>query len=171
MASGDIKLVYASSVDLTIGLHVGPLASDTTFLIGRQSTEIDNTSNLYADSLLGGKITTGTGLTTGREIRIYVVGTIKDAVYPDAFSTTDANRTITTVGTRDSAARLAAVIATVATSNQDYYFGPISVAALFGGRLPKKFVVWVVQNTAGALNGTAGNHVLTVTGIYDNVAA
>jgi hypothetical protein len=169
LAAGDIKLAYAASSALTITL--ASLASDTNLLAGRESTAVDNTSNLYLDYLLAGKITTGTSPTTAKEIRVYVAGLMEDATYPDVLDGTDSNETIASVGTRDSALKLAAVIGTINTSDLTYYFGPISVAALFGGVLPKKFVVFVVHNTAVNLNSTGSNHAIHITPVYQTVAS
>jgi hypothetical protein len=44
------------------------------------------------------------------------------------------------------------------------------VAALFGGVMPKKFVVYVAHSSVAALNATAGNHVITITPTYETVA-
>ena len=77
--------------------------------------------------------------------------------------------TVSSAGTRDSVCKLAAVMATGSTSDQAYYFGPISVAALFGGVLPKKFQVFVVHSTAVSLNGTAANQAIYITGTYNTV--
>lgn len=167
----DIKLVYGTPAAVTIGLATGPLASDANFLAGRESTAIDNGTERALDYEISGKITVGTSPTTAKELRVYVVGLMDDTpTWPDGFTGSDANKTVSTAGTRDAACRLAAVIATVATSDQGYWFGPISVAALFGGLVPKKFLVWVVHNTGVALNSTAGNHVIKVRPIYEAVA-
>jgi hypothetical protein len=40
------------------------------------------------------------------------------------------------------------------------------VALLFGGVVPRKFVVFVTHNTGVALNATAGNHVIAITPVY-----
>ena len=168
MAAGDIKLVYAASVAVTITL--GSLASDATFLAGRESTEISNTVNLFLDYLLAGKISVGTSPTTSKEIRVYVAGLIDDTTYPDVFDGLDSAETITDIGIRAASLRLAASIQTSSISNQIYYFGPVSVAALFGGTLTKKFVVFVTHNTGVALHGTESIHKLSVTGVFENVA-
>lgn len=169
MASGDIKLAYGASSALTITL--ASLATDANLLTGRESTAVDNTANLYLDYLLAGKITVGTSPTTAKEIRVYVAGLMEDATYPDVLDGTDSAETISGVGTRDSALKLAAVIPTIATSDLTYYFGPISIASLFGGVTPKKFVVFVTHNTAVNLNSTGSNHAIHITPIYSNVAA
>src|SRR4051794_34831478 len=111
-----IKTAYASSAALTITL--ASLASDTNLLAGRESTLVDNTSNLYLDYLLGGKITTGTTPTDVREIRVYVAALIEDSTWPDVFDGTDSNETVTSSGIRDAGLRLAAVIATNNTSDR-----------------------------------------------------
>jgi len=169
MAAGDIKLAYAASSAVTITL--ASLATDTNLLAGRESAQVDNTTNLYADYLLAGIITVGTTPTTAKEIRVYVVALMEDATYPDVFDGTDSAETVSGVGTRDSICKLAAVIPTIATSNLSYYFGPVSVASLFGGVMPKKFVVFVTHNTAVDLHATAGNHAIYITPVFSKIEA
>lgn len=168
----DIKQEYAASSALTITLGNGAagLATSTTHVFGRESTAIDNTSLKYLDYLLGGIITTGTTPTVNTEIRVYVIGQITDApLYPDVFDGTDSDETWTNVNIRDSGSKLAAVMTVTAISNVGYWFGPVSVRALFGGNIPKRFIVWVTHNTAVNLNLTAANHVLTITPTYETV--
>jgi hypothetical protein len=160
-----IKIEYAASSALTISL--ASLASSSTFVAGRESTAVDNTTNKYLDYLLAGKIRVGTTPTTSTEIRVYVVALMEDATYPDVFDGTDSAETVTSAGVRDGFAKLAAVMGVDSTtSDRDYYFGPVSVAALFGGSLPKKFAVFVTHNTGVALNATGGNHAVHVTPVY-----
>lgn len=159
-----LKMAYAASSAVTITL--ASLATDASLLTGRESTEIDNSSNLYLDYLVAGTIMTGTSPTTGKEIRVYAVGQMNDSTYPDVFDGTDSGETVSGVGTRDSVCRLIAVIPTVATSNLAYYFGPVSVAAVFGGVCPRKFVFFVTHNTAVNLHATGGNHVISITPVY-----
>lgn len=164
-----IKTVYAASAAVTITL--ASLASDANLLAGREGTAIDNTTNLYLDYLLSGLITTGTSPTDAKQISVYVGAIHNDTpLYPDVLDGTDSNETITSAGIRDSGLKLAAVISTNNTSDRGYYFGPISVASLFGGTLPPKFVVFVVHNTGVNLNSTAGNHIISVIGQYESVA-
>ena len=163
-----VKLEYAASSAVTITLAA--LASDANLLAGRESTLIDNSVNKYLDYLLAGKIMTGTSPTTAKQISVYVAGLMDDTTWPDVLDGTDSAETISSAGNRDSCLKLAAVIPTIATSDFAYYFGPISVAALFGGTLPKKFVVFVVHNTAVNLNATPGNHVISITPVYETIA-
>lgn len=168
MASGDVKGVLAASGQLTITLD--SLATDTNLLTGRESSEYDNTTNLYTNLHLTGKITTGTSPTTAKEIRVYVIVPTKDGTYPDVFDGTDSAETISGVGTRDSCCKLAAVIPTIATSNLTYAFDAGNIAALFGFIVIPKFVVFVTHNTAVNLHATGSNHEINVKGSYLNVA-
>ncbi|NBW19056.1 MAG: hypothetical protein EBR82_64880 [Caulobacteraceae bacterium] len=68
----DVKIYYVSPSDATITL--ASLASDTNLLAGRESNAIDNSSNLYLDYLISGKVTTGTSPTTARSIEVWAVG-------------------------------------------------------------------------------------------------
>lgn len=161
----DIKTAYAASSNLTCTL--ASLATSSTWLAGQESTEVVNTTNLYLDYLLSGKVTVGTSPTASTEIRVYVVGLMDDSTYPDVFDGTDSAETVTSAGVGSAFLKLAAVLPVDATtSNRVYHFGPVSVAGLFGGNVPKKFVAFVAHNTAVNLNSTGSNHQLTVTPVY-----
>lgn len=168
MAAGDIKLAYGSSAAVTITL--ASLATDADLAAGRESTAIDNTSNLYADYLIAGKITTGTSPTVSKAIYVYVVGLMEDSTYPDVFDGTDGDEDLVTAGRRNSICKQVAVMVVTATSDVTYYFGPVSVASCFGGVVPKKFVVFVVHDTAVNLNSAGSNHAIYVTPVYSTVA-
>ena len=163
----DVKLAYAASAALTITL--ASVATDANLLTGVESDAIDNTTNKYLDYLLAGKTTTGTSPTDAKEIRVYVAALIEDSTWPDVLDGTGSAETITSSGIRDAVLKLANVIPTNNTSDRTYWFGPLSVAALFGGTLPKKFVVFVTHNTAVNLNSTGSNHAIYVTGVYETV--
>ena len=163
----DIKIAYGNSSSLTITLAT--LATSADHTAGRESTAVDNTANKYIDYLLAGKITLGTTPTVDKEIRVYAVGLSEDATWPDGFTGLDAAKNWTIAAIRDAVGKLAAIMATPDTSDQTQWFGPVSVAALFGGVLPKKFIVFVTHDTAVALNATAGNHAIWVTPVYETV--
>lgn len=162
MASGDIKGRVSASSQLTISL--AGLASDTNLLAGQQSDEYDNSVNLDPNLDLTVKITTGTGPTTTREIRVYVIRPLKDGTYPDGFGTSSAARTISSVGSRDAMGVLAKAVATIATSDKPYYLDAGNIAALFGFSVIPKFIVFVTHNTGVNLNATGGNHEIHVKG-------
>jgi hypothetical protein len=161
------KLAYGSSSALTVTL--GGLASSSTWLAGRESAAVDNTANLHLDYLLAGKIRVGTTPTASTEIRIYVVALMEDATWPDVFDGTDSAETVTSAGVGSGFLKFAAVmLCDATTSDRDYFFGPVSVASLFGGVCPKKFVVFVTHNTGVNLNATDGNHAIHVTPVHGN---
>lgn len=164
----NVKIEYAASSAITITL--ASLATSATFVAGRESTLIDNASNKYLDYILSGKITTGTTPTVNTEIRVYVVGIMDDSTWPDVFDGTDSAETVTNAFILDGLCALAARLQVSATSDVGYFIRNVSVAALFGGALPKKFVVFVSHNTAVNLNATGGNHTLFVTPVYETVA-
>lgn len=160
-----IKIEYAASSALTITL--ASLATSSDWTAGRESTAVDNTSNKYLDYLLAGKVTVGTTPTISTEIRAYVVALMEDSTYPDVFDGTDSAETATSAGVRDGFAKLAAVMRVDSTtSDRAYFFGPVSVASLFGGACPKKFVVFITHNSGVNLNSTGGNQAVHVTPVY-----
>lgn len=163
----DVKANYPSASDVTITL--ASLASDTNLLTGRESTAVDNSSNLYLDYLVSGKITTGTSPTTARSIQVWAVGSWDGTNWPDVFDGTDSAETITSANHKNSVCRFLAEMATDATSDRTYHFGPVSIASAFGGVLPKSFVVFVTHNTAVNLNSTAGNHQIRLQPYYETV--
>lgn len=163
------KIEYAASSALTIS--PASLATSATWVAGVESDAVDNTTNKYLDYLLAGKITVGTTPTVNTEIRVYVVALLDDSTWPDVFDGTGSAETVTSEGVRDGFAKLAAVMRVDATtSDRGYPFGPVSVASLFGGAMPKKFVVFVVHNTGVNLNSTGGNHFVNITPVYATVA-
>lgn len=157
-------LSYSASTALTITL--ASLATSSTWLAGRESTAVDNSSAKHLDYLLSGQVTVGTTPTTGTEIRVYVVAQLDDTNWPDVFDGTDSNETVTSAGVGSGFLRLAATMSVDAnTSDRAYPFGMVSVASLFGGVCPRKFVVFVAHNTGVNLNATGGNHYVNVTPI------
>ena len=164
----DIKQAYGTAADATITL--ASLASDTNLLAGRESAEVVNTSTLALDYLVSGKITTGTSPTAARQIEVWAVGSWDGTNWPDVFDGTESTETITSSDIKNSVCRFVAVMATSATSNVGYHFGPVSIASAFGGVCPPKFVLFVTHNTVAALNATAGNHQIRLLPTYETVA-
>ena len=163
----DIKLAYAASADQTV-TNLNGLAASATWVAGWESGAIDNTTNKYLDYLISGKITVeSAGLAAG-EIRVYCVGMLDDSNWPDVFDGTESAETITDTEIRDSICKLGAVITTDTTASRVYNFGPFSVANLFGGVCPAKFVLFITQSTGTTLE-TTGNQV-TIKGVYQTVA-
>jgi len=163
----DLKLSYPAASDLTITL--ASLGSDTNLLTGRESATIDNSTNLYLDYLISGKITAGTSPTAARSIEVWAVGSWDGTNWPDVFDGTESAETITSADIKASVCRFVAAMATANTSDRVYHFGPVSLAAAFGGVLPPKMVLFVTHSTGVALNSTAGNHQIRIQPVFQTV--
>lgn len=167
MAAGDIKLFYGTPADVTITL--ASLATSPSLLTGRESNAVDNTSDLVLDYLVSGKITTGTSPTTAKTIQVWCVPSWDGTTWPDVFDGTDSSEA-PIVEIKNVVCRLVASISTIATSDLTYHFAAVSIASLFGGVVPPKFVFWVTHDTAVNLNSTAGNHQIRILPVYEKVA-
>jgi hypothetical protein len=163
----DRKLSYPAASDLTITL--ASLATDANLLAGRESATIDNSSNLYLDYLISGKITAGTSPTAAKSIEVWAVGSWDGTTWPDVFDGTESAETITSADIKASICRLISAMATANTSDRTYHFGPVSLASTFGGTLPPKVVLFVTHSTGQNLNSTAGNHQIRIQPVYETV--
>ena len=163
----DLKLSYPAASDLTITL--ASLASDTNLLTGRESATIDNSTNLYLDILVSGKITAGTSPTAARSIEVWAVGSWDGTNWPYVFDGTESAETITSADIKASVTRYLAAMATANTSDRTYHFGPVSLASAFGGTLPPKVVLFITHSTGQNLNSTAGNHLIRLQPVYQTI--
>lgn len=162
-----VAALYSSPT--TITLSPASLASSTTFVAGRESTEVDNTTNLYVDALVQGRVTVGTTPTANTRIQIHVWGsdTSLATTALDTLDGTDSAETLTNTGMLNTVLKLAAVIdVSAATSDLAYPFAPFSVATALGlTTLPRYWGLYLTHNTVAALHATAGNHVFSFTGV------
>lgn len=161
------------SSNTTITCSVASTATSSTFVAGRESNEIDNTTNKYMDAIVQGKVTVGTTPTANTQICIYVWGadTSLATTALDVLDGTDSTETLTNTGILYSALKLGAVISvTATTSDIGMPFSPFSVASRFGGVMPKFWGLYVAHNTGSNLNATAGNHSFSFNGIKYDVA-
>jgi hypothetical protein len=160
----DIKAKYpASNADTTaLTITLASLASDTNLVIGRESTAIDNRTNLDIDHLLSGKITTGTS-PTGGVIEVWVYAPISIAsgtpIYPDVMDGTDSGETSVSVNVKISSMRLAWSTLVDTSSDRTYFLPPTSIASLFGA-MPPFWGVFVVHSTGVNLNSNSSNQAL-----------
>lgn len=164
-----MTLLYGTEAQaLTITLN--SLASSAT--AGRQSTVVDNTTNLYEDALVQLKLTITTGGSAANDKCVYIY----------AFATTDiaganyvAERgvagTQATAGASDAAysmtdptvggtpmilvARIDVPVVPTTTDGV-YVCNPFSIAAAFGGVLPEKWGIFV-RNYSGQALKSSGN--------------
>jgi hypothetical protein len=163
--AGLIQVDYLSTANPANGL--ASLASDTNLLAGWQTTVVSNTVNLCDDYLISGSIKTGTSPSSGTRIEVWAFGDIDFAsTYLGGFTGSSASRSITFANLKPL---LMVPICTwfldsgVATGSV-MTFANISLKGRFG-YIPGHHGLWIVQSTGAALDSTAGNHVLTSTGI------
>jgi hypothetical protein len=148
---------YSSNTAITMDL--ANLASSSTFLAGRESSQIDNTTNEYLDAMVSGQISVGTTPTANTQIVVYVWGadTSLATTTLDVLDGTDSAETLTNTGILSNL-RVGAVLPVLATTSDIAYLVlPFSVAALFGGVMPKFWGLFVAHNTVAALRNTAVN--------------
>lgn len=148
---------YSSNTAITMDL--ANLATSSTFLAGRESSQIDNTSNKFVDALVSGFVSVGTTPTANTVIGIYVWGadTSLATTALDVLDGTDSAETLTNAGIL-AALKLGASVAVPAnTSDVQYIVLPFSVASLFGGVMPKFWGLFVSHNTAVNLRNNAVN--------------
>lgn len=159
-----VKTAYAGWTAITITL--ASLATSSTWTVGRESTVVDNTSNLYDDVLVAGRITTGTTTATSAAILVYAYSVIDTSTYPTPFTGSDAGLTLTSANQAGGFLKLAAVLTTHTSAEtsvaHEFAFG---LAQLFGGIVPPKWGLFVAHNTNVNLHATAGNHVINYNGI------
>lgn len=161
-------LTQTDSANQTITIGLGSLASSATFTAGRESTQIDNTSNNYLDATVFGRVTVGTTPTVDTSIMVYVYGADESlATTPigTVMDGTDSDETITTTSLNSSLAFAAAITVLVGTSDITYNITPFSVTQSLGlTALPKFWGLFVAHDTVAALHATAGNHVFEYVG-------
>jgi hypothetical protein len=158
------------SSNTTITMDLASLATSSTFVAGRESTQIDNTSNKYIDCLVSGFVSVGTTPTANTTIAIYVWGADTSlATTPlDVLDGTDSAETLTNTGILNALRLGASVAVPAATSDVQYIVLPFSVATLFGGVMPKYWGLYVAHNTGVNLRATNNTDRFEFVGIkYD----
>ena len=168
--NADIKIAYGSNTTITMDLTT--LASSATFVAGRESTQIDNTTNLFVDDLCQGKFIVGTTPTLPCEMRIYIWGadTSLATTAIDVLDGTDSVETLTNTTVLGTLLLAKAVSILVATSTITYNILPFSVGLLFGGMLPKFWGIYATHNMTAALATSAGNtNVFAYHGVFYTV--
>jgi hypothetical protein len=161
------------SANTTITMDLDGLTSSSTFVAGRESNEIDNTSNKYVDALVQGKVKVGTTPTANTFINVYVWGADTSlATKPiDVLDGTDSAETLTNTGVLYSALRLGASISVLATTSDVVYnIAPFSVAELFGGVMPKFWGLYVAHSTVAALHASDNTDFFSFNGIKFDTA-
>ena len=155
----DLKIKYGTSTAITCTL--ASLASSATG--ARESTAVDNTSNLYIDALVyvATKLQAGSPA-NDKAVYVFAYGSEDGTNYTDNATGSDAAVTM-----RDpSNLRLLGVIGVPDSGGLTYKGGPWSVAQIFGGIMPRKWGIVVRNYTGVALSATENDHAKTYTGVH-----
>jgi hypothetical protein len=149
-------LTQTYSANTAITFDVSSLGTSSTFVAGRESTQIDNTTNQYIDCIVNCDGITGhasTAPTIGQYIGLWVWGadTSLATTAIDTLDGTDSAETLSHVSVLNSLRFAAGPAVTVATAALVYHIQPFSVAQLFGGVMPKFWGLYLAHNHAGAL--------------------
>jgi hypothetical protein len=140
-----LKTLYASSASITITLN--SLGSGAA----RESTVIDNGTNKYLDAHV--RVTVNVGSVSGSPlVHIYAYGSEDGSLYPDPLTGADAAVTL-----EDPTVLRHAIAIPTPTSSKAYESDVISIARLYGGVLPRKWGIVVVNTTGAALAGSGNS--------------
>lgn len=152
-------VTVAYSANTAITMDLANLASSSTWVAGRESSQIDNTTNKYMDALVSGPISVGTNPTANTQINVYVWGadTSLATAAIDVLDGTDSAETLTNSGILANLRWLGTLSVIATTSDIAYWLLPTSVAACFGGVMPKFWGLYVAHNCGSALRNTSVN--------------
>lgn len=120
----------------------------------RQSTAIDNTTNLFMDALVSLTVKSGASSTSATgHVDVYVGATVDGgSTYTDGATGTNGAFTPTS----PTNLRFLGSINVVANS-ATYQGGPFSIASAFGGILPAEWVIVVINNSGATLDASVGS--------------
>ena len=165
MPTKTTAIQYASPVTLNFTL-AGLLGTDSVTGAGRQSDAVDNQTNLYDDILIGGKIsgsfTTSPSAavaypSSGYAVEIWAFGSYDGTTFPAGLGSADANITIS------QSLRFALMepllniffdngtdTDVLVTLPLQYVWGPISLANIFQGDIPRMWGLWACYNDSAS---------------------
>lgn len=159
----DVKIAYSTVQTMTVtNLH--SLANSAT--VGWQSGVVDNTSNLYEDALVQVVLDFANTAPANEKAAFVFAYAGLDTTYSNPASGTEGSITIASIAGNPQSFKQ---IGTVVYNTQDEVVetSPMSVAAVFGGVLPPKWGI-IIINYSGAALASSGNSV-TWRGVYHTV--
>ena len=162
--SSNVKEAFSPAGSTTsITCTYGTLTSSGT--VGRASTAVDNSTNLFLDALVTATIQyPNSAPANDKAIYMYAYGSIDGSTYPEGITGSDASYTIQgSAGALTTALRPIGTIPAVQNTNVTY--GPFAVAPAFGGWLPYKWGLVMLNFSGQTL--TAGT--VQFVGVYTTV--
>ena len=146
---GDLKLKYGTS-NQSITCTITSLTNNSY----RQSTVVDNGTNLFSDVLVTVKAKgNSTGVSSTGKVIIYAYGTADGTSYDGGASGTDGSYSIPTGGSINLA--LLGTLNIDANSKTDQQ--TFSIAQAFGGTMPSKWGIVVLNSTGATLDASVGS--------------
>jgi len=167
--NADVKQANGSNTAITMDLTT--LGSSSTYIAGRESSQVDNTANLFTGALVQGKFIVGTTPTLPCELRVYLWGADTSlATTPiDVLDGTDSAETLTNTTVLSTLLLAWVRSILVNTSNLTYNVLPFDIS-LFFGAMPKFWGLFVAHNMTAALKTDAGNtNSFSYHGVYNTV--
>lgn len=163
MATGDIKIAYGTSTSIVFASAFDTLASSAT--VGAESDAVDNSTNKFLDALVAVtfQIDNVGAPANDKTVYIYAAGSEDGTNYTD--NATGAKAAITL----RSPTNLSLIGAIACPTQNLVYRKSFSVAAGFGGILPRKWSIIVLNYTGRAFLTTTP--AVTYTGVYTTVAS
>ena len=155
----DVKNAYGSAGQ-AITITLASLADGAI----RQSTAVDNSTNLFMDALVMVKIkTAASGVDSNGVVRIYVYATVDGgSSYSGECTGTDSSLS--------TARNLSLLGVMTANAVSTTFYSPVySVASVCNGTLPQKWGIVIENGTGAAFDGTGGNHSVQYHGVYATV--
>jgi hypothetical protein len=146
-------IIYGGDTGITF--DVSSLGTSSTFVAGRESTQVDNTSPKYDDVVITCDGVLGhasTAPTVGQYIGLWLWGSdVSLATTPiDTLDGVDSAETLGHVSVLNSLKFVAGPAVTVNTAGLKYYFQPFSVVNVLG-HMPKFWGLYLAHNHTGAL--------------------
>jgi hypothetical protein len=141
------KIAYSAAAGswTSITITLNSLASTSS----RQSTAVDNSTNLYVDALVSVTIKPGT-VTAPSTVSVYAYEVGDSGNYTDGCSGTDGAYTLLSPTNLRFLGQVSLPTSSTAETSPAY-----SLAAAFG-HMPEKWGIVVLNNTGAALDATAG---------------
>lgn len=155
----DLKQKYGNCTPITVTLAG---LADASW---RQAAAVDNGSNRFLDAMVGGKLKTGTGCTAGDYVDVYVTASADGGTtYGGDCSGNDEAY----AGEANNLTHLGRVSTDAAETT--FAFGPLSVAAAFGGVLPEKWTLVFDNESGSTLDATPESHDVHYLGVYHQIS-
>lgn len=157
----DIRVKYGTQANVGSSYAaLAGLASDNTNGIAGWASQVVTNSANDIDHIFSGKlrVNASTAPTANNTIEVWTYAQIDDTpTYPDSISGSDGLKTMTSLNVLNSALRVVTIMLVDAVANRDYFIPATSIASLYGGVMPKRWGVWILNRTNQTLNATTTN--------------